>query len=135
MTKEALMAELSGNTWAMIRPSGVHGIGVFAIRDIPKGCNQMFSKGIGEWIRIPRKAIEGLPVFSRELVETYCLFDEQDYFVPDYGFKIMDMVNFLNHAESPNIISVNEGEYFEALIDIKAGEELLINYASIVEEE
>jgi SET domain-containing protein len=66
-------------------------------------------------------------------VETYCLFDEDFYYVPDYGFKVMDIVIFLNHSEEPNIISINDGEDFETLRDIKAGEELFIDYGEIVE--
>ena len=53
--------------------------------------------------------------------------------MPDYGFKLMDMVNYLNHSASPNIVSVNDGEYFEALTDIPAGTELMVNYGDIVD--
>jgi SET domain-containing protein len=38
----------------------------------------------------------------------------------------------LNHADIPNIISINDGDYFEAVRDIKAGEELLVDYGEIV---
>ena len=47
----------------------------------------------------------------------------------------MDVSLFLNHADTPNIISVNDGDYFEAIRDIKAGEELLIDYGGIVDGE
>jgi SET domain-containing protein len=76
-----------------------------------------------------------LPAHSKRLIETYCLYDEENYFVPDYGFKIIDLVNYLNHSETPNIISINDGEEFEAIVDIPAGQELLINYGEIVESE
>ena len=131
MTKEELLKELSQETYAALRPSAVHGIGVFAIRDIPKGCRNIFSKGVGQWIKIPFSDIENLPEYSRSLVETYCLYDDDNYYVPDYGFKVMDIVNYLNHSSSPNIISVNDGEEFEALTDIASGQELLLNYRKI----
>lgn len=133
MTKEELMRELSQEMYAMLKPSPVHGIGVFAMQDIPKGCRTIFSKNVGEWIKLPIADVERLPDHSRNLVETYCLYDEEHYYVPDYGFKVMDMVNYLNHSSTPNIISVNDGEYFEALTDIAAGEELLVNYGLIVD--
>jgi SET domain-containing protein len=132
MTKKALLAELENDTYVMLKPSGVHGIGVFAIRPIPRGCRTMFSRGQGEWIKLPIADVEALPAHSRELIETYCLFDEEDYYVPDYGFKLMDLVNYLNHSNNPNIASVNEGEEFEALRDIETGEELLLDYGHIV---
>ena len=89
----------------------------------------------GEWIKIERSEIDALPAHSKELVETYCLFDEDHYYVPDYGFKVMDIVNFLNHDDVPNIISINDGEDFETLREIKAGEELFIDYGKIVDSE
>ena len=61
--------------------------------------------------------------------------DDENYFVPDYGFKKMDLVNFLNHSDAPNVISINDGEFFEAIRDIKTGEELLIDYGEIVDGE
>ena len=40
MTKEELLDELTLETYVAIKPSPVHGIGVFAIADIPKGCRR-----------------------------------------------------------------------------------------------
>lgn len=134
MTKEELLKELSQQTYVALRPSAVHGIGVFAITDIPKGCRHIFSRGVGDWIKLSFEDVENLPQHSRSLIETYCLYDENSYYVPDYGFKVMDIVNYLNHSSTPNIISVNEGEDFEALIDIPAGTELLVNYKSLAGE-
>ncbi len=135
MTKEELLRELSSETFVALKPSAVHGIGVFAITDIPKGCRAIFSRNEAKWIRLPIHEVEKLPVHSRSLVETYCLYDDEDYFVPDYGFKIMDLVNYLNHSSAPNIISVNDGEYFEAIVDISAGSELFVDYGEIVKVE
>ena len=81
MTKATLLNELANNTWVMIRPSGIHGIGVFAIRDIPEGCRDIFSKEMGEWVIVPRSETDALPVHARELIENYCLFDEGNYFI------------------------------------------------------
>ena len=133
MTKEALLKYLHQDTYVMIKPSPLHGIGVFAIRDIPKGTRDLFSQGVGEWIKLTIAEVEALPKHSRDLVENHCLFDEDHYFVPDYGFKLVDLVVYLNHSDTPNVISINEGEYFEAIKDIAAGEELLLDYGTIVD--
>lgn len=133
MNKAALLQELQTDNYVMLKPSPVHGIGVFAIRDIPKGCRSIFSKGTGGWVRISFEEVEQLPAHSRNLIETYCLYDETHYFVPDYGFKLMDLALYLNHSSTPNIASVNEGESFEALRDINTGEELLVDYGTIAE--
>lgn len=133
MTKEQLLKEFTDHTYITIKPSRTHGIGVFAICDIPKGCKGIFSRNVGEWIKLSITEVETLPHHSRNLVETYCLFDTDHYYVPDYGFKVMDLVNYLNHSSIPNVLSINEGEEFEALRDIQTGEELFVNYTYLAE--
>jgi SET domain-containing protein len=134
--KKHLLYELSRNSYIMIKPSPIDGIGVFALQQIPKGCRDMFSKPDNkiEYIPLSKMEVENLPSHSKNLIETYCLFDADNYFVPVDGFKKMDLVNFINHSDAPNIISINDGDYFEAIKDIQPGEELLIDYGEIVEE-
>ena len=127
---ETLMSNLR-DTYVQLYPSPISGIGVIAVCDIPTGCRAMFSKDKGEWIEVPRASVEALPVHVQELVYNYCTFSDHSYFIERGGFKKMDLSNFVNHSDSPNIAAVNNGEYFEALIDIRKGEELLIDYNKI----
>ena len=60
MTKEELLLSLQ-DVYLQLRPSTVHGIGVFAIREIPKGCREMFSKEQGDWVKIPLREVEAMP--------------------------------------------------------------------------
>ncbi|MBK8610920.1 MAG: hypothetical protein IPL84_13510 [Chitinophagaceae bacterium] len=89
MTKEELLHELVDDIWVMIKPSPIEGIGVFALRDIPKGCRSMFSKASEQekWIPVSKTEVETLPPHAKALIENYCLYDAENYFVPDYGFK------------------------------------------------
>ncbi|MEY2918516.1 MAG: hypothetical protein RIS73_2230 [Bacteroidota bacterium] len=137
MSKATLLAELSNNTYVMLQPSPIAGIGVFAIQDIPKGCRDMFSKPDvnDKWITVSKKEVDALPAHAQFIVGNYCLYDDENYFIPDDGFKKIDVSLFLNHADTPNIISINDGDYFEAVRDIKAGEELLLDYGEIVDGE
>ena len=134
MNKAALLNELMNNTFVMLKPSPVQGIGVFAIADISKGQRNIFSNDKSEWIPVSKEEVASLPEHSRAVVENYCLYDAEHYFIPEYGFKMADLVIFLNHADNPNIISINDGENFEAIRDISAGEELFIDYGQIVED-
>lgn len=133
MPQKKLIQLLNNDTYIRLKSSPLHGIGVFAIKDIPKGCRNIFSKGSEDWIKLPVSDVESLPAHSRLLIETYCLFDEENYFVPKYGFTMIDPVIYLNHSAVPNLVSLNDGEEFEALIDIKAGEELLVNYSLLAD--
>ena len=134
MNKIELIAELTANTYVMLKPSAIEGIGVFAMVDIPKGCRQMFSKPDvnDEWLTLSYAEVASFPPHAKFMVENYCLFDDTNYFVPGDGFKKIDLSLFLNHADTPNIISINDGDYFEAVRDIEAGEELVVDYGKIV---
>jgi SET domain len=137
MSKAQLIAELSNSTYVMLRSSEIAGVGVFAITDIPKGCRKMFSPPDPNerWITLTKQEVAALPAHARFMVENYCLYDDDlNYFVPEQGFKRMDLSLFINHHDQPNIRSINEGDYFEALRDIKAGEELFLDYGEIVPE-
>ncbi|MBK7468236.1 MAG: SET domain-containing protein-lysine N-methyltransferase [Saprospiraceae bacterium] len=43
----------------------------------------------------------------------------------------MDISLCLNHSDQPNLISIEDGAYFEAIRDIAANEELTIDYGTI----
>ncbi len=131
--KEKLLSELKHNTYIRLLPSTIHGIGVFAIQDIPKGCRDMFMDEEGDWIKLTFKEVNELPDHSKKLIENFCLFDETDYFVPAEGFKKMDLSLYLNHSDQPNLTSIDEGRYFETTRVIKSGEELFIDYGTIVD--
>lgn len=135
MNKQQLLHELAHDTYAMLKPSTLHGIGVFAIRDIPSGTRTIFSKEQGDWITVSRQEVDALPQHTKQLVENHCLYDDENYFLPSYGFKLMDLAVYLNHSENPNLVSINDGEYFEAIKDIQSGEELLIDYGTLVDGE
>ena len=83
MTREALLAELKNETYVMLKPSGIHGIGVFATRPIPKGCRNIFSKGVGEWIKLPIADVELLPQHAKVFV------------IPDGGLNNLNFETFL----------------------------------------
>ena len=133
--KDKLLQQLHQHTFAMLKPSPLHGIGVFAIAAIQKGERKIFSDHESEWIEVSKDEVDALPQHARSLVENHCLFNETHYYVPEYGFKIFDLAVYLNHSDQPNLISINDGEYFEAIRDIEAGEELLIDYGTIVDSE
>jgi len=120
-------------TYVKLGPSPIHGIGVFAIRDIPKGCRTMFAKAHDEWQKIPITQVETFPDYLKEVIFNYCVYDDSYYYVERSGFKKMDISSFINHSEQPNLISINGSEYFEASRLIKCGEELLINYGELVD--
>jgi hypothetical protein len=130
------LATLRAQSYVMLRPSPIAGVGVFAIRDIPRGCRDMFTPpgNDDDFVAVPRALVEAEPAHVRALVENYCLYDDTTYWVPRDGFRQIDLSLCLNHSDTPNVVSVNDGAYFEALRDIAAGEELLVDYGELVDD-
>ena len=110
-----------------LAPSTLHGIGVFALADIPAGVTDLFAPA-EEWPGVPRASLDALPAHARKLVDTYCLKDDDTVYLPPRGFRVVDLVLFLNHSDTPNLGQMDSGNYFLTLRSIAAGEELTVDY-------
>ena len=109
---------------AVLKPSPIHGIGVFAAHDIPKG-TRVFADLNYRWYEL-----NSVPVELRK----YCQFLTEDKVRGPERFDRMEVDWFLNHSNDPNIVEIKE-ECWIAVKDIKAGEELLIDYTQLNEPE
>ncbi|MCU0705356.1 MAG: SET domain-containing protein-lysine N-methyltransferase [Fimbriiglobus sp.] len=128
MTPTDLLADLA-TTRVGLAPSPIHGIGVFALADIPAGTRDLFAPP-ADWVPVPDAEVEKLPPHVRQLVHTYCLWDAGVYYLPPHGFRVMDVVMYLNHSDTPNLRQIDGGDYFETLRDVAAGEELTVDYTT-----
>ncbi len=127
--KRALLKDLA-DTWCKLAPSDIEGVGVFAIRNIPKGTHP-FAAGQEDWIDVDKSEFKKIPREVRALIDVSCLPVKNKYTLPRYGFKIWDMAVFLNHSKNPNIVSINDGDDFVTVRPIKKGDELLIDYKTL----
>ena len=117
--------------YVRLAPSTVHGIGVFAIRDIPKGTLVCKShEGALRWIQ--EKEVEELPPEMQKLYEDFCIYKDGQYGCPR-SFNDLTPSWYINHSETPNVDIDEDAEFF-ALKLIKAGEELLADYSSYNDE-
>ena len=124
------------NTYCVLKPSPLHGIGVFAIRDIPEGINPFGKEDLSQWTYLEPDEINKLDDDIKEVIKTYCVKQNGKYCVPKYGFhNRLGIANYLNNSDTPNIESINNGEEFRTLRRINKGEELLIDYDEIGEED
>lgn len=108
-----------------------HGVGVVAIRDIPKGTDPFKNcDPHGDVIEVSEKELEesGAPKEAKQLVRDFCALQNGVYFVPDYGIDAIDKSFFLNHSSRPNMVTLDKGEVFVTARKIKKGEELTANY-------
>lgn len=110
----------------ILKPSLLHGIGVFTEEDIPEDfCIAEASPLLD--INITSEQFEELSISEKEEIKHHGHFDK----VLDRWHVDFDMTRFANHSDIPNLKQkYNEkGYYIVALKNIKHGEELTINYS------
>lgn len=135
MNKSSFLKSLS-DVWCRIGVTR-HGVGVIAIRDIPKGVNPFKNcDPFGDVLQVSEKELETstAPEEAKQLVRDFCALQEGVYFVPDYGIDAIDKSYFLNHSKKPNMVTHDKGEVFVTARKIKKGEELTANYEEYHEE-
>jgi hypothetical protein len=127
-TTQLVMDHLLTNVKTELRPSSIHGIGVFAIRDIKKG-EQLFTPWNGETgiYLIPNKKYDDFSEKLKTLLHRYFINEDCGYKVIRL-FKGMNLVchaiSFCNSAY-PNKEMVNIDTNGIAQRDILDGEEIL----------
>ncbi|HEY5383368.1 MAG TPA: SET domain-containing protein [Candidatus Paceibacterota bacterium] len=108
-----------------------NGVGVVAVRPIPKGIDPFKNcDPFGDVLKISKKELDAYraPKAVKRLVRDFCAFQDGIYFVPDYGIDAIDKSYFLNHSKKPNMASSDHGETFITTRRIKKGEELTADY-------
>jgi len=104
--------------------SKIHGIGVFTDQFISKGTLvQKFIPGVD--VEITQNQVDNLPSVAKAYIHSYAYKHKRtgNYILPS------DDTRFLNHSETPNLISSDVDEEIDVAVrDIQAGEELTVNY-------
>lgn len=106
-----------------LRPSAVHGVGVFALRDIKKG-ETLYADIIPHQFDVPYAKFNLLdPTIRDILLGHFPLITEGSHFM----YPVTKMSAFLNHSDTPNYDAKKD----VALRKIKASEEVLEDYRLI----
>ena len=124
---------IQNTTYCKIGVSEVHGIGVIAIRDIPKGVDPFLSLGSNNrFLCLTEEEINTLDKDIQDHLRSYYIRTEGTYPVMAKGFNEVCIFGYMNHSDNPNmgLYMKNESELlpFVTLKDIKAGEELFWDY-------
>lgn len=136
MNKNKLIDNLN-KTYCRIKPSKLHGVGVFAIIDIPKGVNPFehtFSKcGNDKYIKIHKDELKDINKNIIKMLDDFLETDKDGYYdIPSNGLNSLDVSFYMNFSEKPNINITYDKDckfaVFRTNKVIKKGKELFINY-------
>jgi SET domain-containing protein len=127
LDKSRLLKHLQTEVYCRLGISPVHGIGVFAIRDIPKGAKPLHSLLKIKEFSFSKKEINKLPSSVKKEVRMFCYYDKDEYLIPSIGLNAMNMAFYMNHSKTPNVKYLKNNDIV-ALRKIKANEELFFDY-------
>jgi hypothetical protein len=102
-----------------------HGVGVFAILDIPAGTN-IFEGDTNEMHDIDERDLNGVPPEIRQLYYDFCV-RKGDKFKGPSNFNNLTVGWYLNHSDAPNV-KCDENFDFIAIREIKKDEEITADY-------
>lgn len=131
MTNEEQAMELARTVKCTIAPSKVHGVGVFALRDIKKGEQLYCTLTVKpNWYtvgydKLKKYLLPAHPEIMQLLMDRWPQIRNGSQFIsPNYDARL---TSFMNHAENANYDPNTD----LALMDIKAGEEVFEDYRVI----
>ena len=127
MRKKEVLKALD-RVYCRLAPSKIHGVGVFAIRDIPKGTNPFTDSPSIAFVKVKPTELSRQQAVIRKLIEDFCPLQKGRFYLPAKGMGAIDVSYYLNTSKTPNMLEQGEGEDFIAARDIKAGEELTVDY-------
>ena len=125
--KARILKHLQTEVYCRLGISPVHGIGVFAIKDIPKGAKPLVSLIKIKEFSFSKKEINKLPASVRKEIRMFCYYDKDEYLIPSIGLNAMNMAFYMNHSKTPNVKYLKNNDIV-ALRKIKANEELFFDY-------
>lgn len=113
------------NTYIKVKlaPSSINGVGVFALRDIPKG-QKLYVDMMPKVYNLPYKEFRNLfPEIRKELIARFPIIVKGSAFV----YPTTRTAAYLNHSDTPNYDAKND----VVLSDVAEGEELTEDYRLI----
>ncbi len=119
--------------FAKVAVSPVHGVGIVATKEIPKGIEPIASS-LNEQVPVRKKAIVDDPGISAE-VKDY-IFDKLNnegefIYLPKGGLYWRGLSTFINHSASPNVMTPDGLKTIITLRKIGKGEELFLDYGKM----
>jgi hypothetical protein len=132
-SKQEILKSLK-NTFCRIKLSKINGVGVFAIRDIPKGINPFNIAKAGDWQKFEVAELKFLDKSIVEMIASFFTIQKDNtVYIPKGGLNEMNISYFMNDSKNANVKMVKDEVNFITLRKIKKGEEITVSYETYLE--
>lgn len=108
----------------------MHGVGVFALRDIPKNTN-IFPNSVKKYtgISVDELIAQKLDPEIYQILEDFFVEEDGKLFILKNGINDLDISHYLNHSDFSNVSFDEKTSSFISSKDIKKDEEIVMNYS------
>lgn len=121
------------NTYCRLKTSPIQGIGIFAIRDIPKGVNPFAGCAKQKWIKFKIEELNSLNLDNEimTMIDDFSVIHKNGIvYIAECGLNGMDISFFLNNSKKPNLKTTDDGANFISIKKIKKGQEVTVAYCT-----
>lgn len=119
------MTHLEKTVWLTLKPSPIHGIGVFALRDIPRDTKVIWEYDTVEVCTLDQGALNALPIEILNEILSRVIFvkgEPLSFLDPNC---VTNYRSYMNHSRGPNTDGIS------TLVDIKKDTELTEDYTQM----
>jgi SET domain-containing protein len=116
-------------TYCRIKPSEVHGVGVFAVRDVASNTN-LFpeTSRYDKFFKVPEKVFDVADEEVKSMVLDFFSKSQDSFvYIPYRTLNTLNISAYMNHSDNPNARFDANGSVY-AMFDISRGEEVFIKY-------
>jgi hypothetical protein len=125
--KQTLLSNLR-KVYCRVERSELHGVGVFAIRRIPKGINPFEIPIPFVLASLTKADVRALPRGIQQMIRQYVACQNGEYVLTTFGFNLLELEYFVNHSPHPNLVFDEDGGCYRTARAIAPGEELTGDY-------
>ena len=135
MNQKQKILECLKNTYCRLKTSRIEGIGVFAIRDIPKAVNPFHEIENDTWHKFNISELKKIEKEIFQMIDDFFVIEKEGtVYMPEGGLNKIDISYFVNNSKNPNLKIIGDGKEDALNLitkrKIKEGEELTVSYAT-----
>ena len=125
--RQKILHHIENELFCQIQRSSIHGVGVFAIRPIPKGIDPFKNLKNFRELKFKIDLLDKVHPSVVKQIKRFCFYNDEYFYLSTLGLNQVSFITYLNHSKSPNIKLIKNGGAI-SLKKIKQGEELTIDY-------